>query len=81
MTKHRITRAAALLAGIPRVLPKDWDLDVMQRQHISDVLAITTGRIEGRAGAADLLGLKPSTLRTRMTALGIVRPKRSNLSS
>jgi hypothetical protein len=41
---------------------------------ISEVLAVTDGRIEGRAGAADLLGHKPSTLRTRMMALGIVRP-------
>src|SRR5262245_35887938 len=74
MAKHGITRAAALLAGMPRVLPTDWTLRAMQRQHISEVLAVASGRIEGRAGAADLLGLKPSTLRTRMTALGIVRP-------
>src|SRR5262245_52142682 len=51
MAKHGITRAAALLAGVPRVLPTDWTLRAMQRQHISEVLAVASGRIEGRAGA------------------------------
>lgn len=36
----------------------------------------TTGwRIAGKGGAAQLLGLKPSTLTSRMKALGIQRPK------
>jgi formate hydrogenlyase transcriptional activator len=71
--KQRITRAAALLAGLPSVLPSDWRLSAMQRQHISGVLALTGGRIEGSHGAAALLGLKPSTLRTRIERLGIRR--------
>src|SRR5262245_15422644 len=73
MAKHGITRAAALLAGMARVLPTDWTLRAMQRQHVATVLAFTNGRIEVRAGAADHLALKPRTLRTRMAALGITR--------
>jgi transcriptional regulator with GAF, ATPase, and Fis domain len=69
MDKQRITRAAALLAGLPRVLPDDWRISAMERQHIARVLAGTDGRIEGPRGAAVLLGLKPSTLRTRIQRL------------
>ena len=32
-------------------------------------------RIRGAGGAADQLGLKPTTLETRMARLGLVRPK------
>jgi formate hydrogenlyase transcriptional activator len=38
------------------------------------VLAGTRWRIEGERGAAKLLALSPSTLRSRMQKLGIVRP-------
>ena len=73
MVKARISRAAALLAGPTRRVPADWTIEGMRRRHILEVLALTGGRIEGPGGAADLLGLKPSTLRTRIAALGIVR--------
>jgi transcriptional regulator with GAF, ATPase, and Fis domain len=73
MKRQRITAAAALLVGLPRVLPSDWTLTAMQRRHISSVLGLTEGRIEGPGGAADVLGLKPSTLRTRIAMLGIKR--------
>lgn len=49
-------------------------LEEMQRHHIRSILHATGWRIEGRGGAAYLLGLKPSTLRSRMLKLGIVRP-------
>ena len=69
MSTQGITRAAALLAGLPQLLPTDWSLRTMQRRHISEVLAATDGRIEGPGGAAARLGLKPSTLRTRIRML------------
>jgi transcriptional regulator with GAF, ATPase, and Fis domain len=37
------------------------------------VLTLTQGRIYGPGGAAALLGLKPSTLQSRMKKLGITR--------
>src|SRR5690606_6806526 len=48
-------------------------LDDVQRAHIRAVLARTGGRIYGKGGAAERLGLKPSTLQSRMQKLGITR--------
>ena len=48
-------------------------LDDAQRQHISTILDYTDGRIEGSGGAAEILQLKPSTLRHRIKKLGIQR--------
>ena len=48
-------------------------LDDAQRLHITHVLDHTDGRIEGPDGAAEILGLKPSTLRHRIKKLGIYR--------
>jgi formate hydrogenlyase transcriptional activator len=45
-----------------------------ERRHIQRVLEATRWRIEGARGAAQQLDLKPSTLRSRMAKLGIVRP-------
>jgi len=47
----------------------------VERRHITSVLETTRWRIEGVGGAAHLLGLKPSTLRSRMLKLGIARPR------
>jgi PAS domain S-box-containing protein len=48
-------------------------LQEVERQHIVDVLTQANWRIEGDRGAAKLLNLQPSTLRSRMQKLGIVR--------
>jgi formate hydrogenlyase transcriptional activator len=45
-----------------------------ERDHLKFVLQHARWRIEGLAGAAELLGLHPSTLRSKMRKLGIVRP-------
>jgi formate hydrogenlyase transcriptional activator len=50
--------------------PKDA-LDEVQRLHILAVLEHTGGRVEGPNGAAQLLGLHPNTLRSRLKKLGI----------
>jgi len=47
----------------------------VEREHIRSVLQSTGWRIRGASGAADRLGLRPTTLETRMAKLGIVRPK------
>jgi hypothetical protein len=39
--------------------------------HISEVLKVAQGKIYGSGGAAELLGVKPTTLRWRMDQLGI----------
>lgn len=48
-------------------------LESMEREHILATLEKTRWRIEGKEGAALLLGLNPSTLRGRMRKLGIRR--------
>ncbi len=45
-----------------------------QRQHIQSVLDRTDWMIEGKGGAAEILGINASTLRSRMKKLGIRRP-------
>ncbi|RPJ16044.1 MAG: PAS domain S-box protein [Desulfobacteraceae bacterium] len=49
-------------------------LEETERNQIIKILSETSWRIEGRNGAADILGLHPSTLRARMHKLGIRRP-------
>ncbi len=46
----------------------------IQREAIERVLIETGGRISGPRGAATVLGLKPSTLVSRMQKLGVRRP-------
>jgi len=43
--------------------------------HIRSVLESTGWRIRGNGGAADRLGLRPTTLETRMAKLGLKRPQ------
>jgi transcriptional regulator of acetoin/glycerol metabolism len=50
-------------------------LDETERNQIIKILSDTRWRIEGKDGAAAILGLHPSTLRARMHKLGIVRPE------
>jgi transcriptional regulator with GAF, ATPase, and Fis domain len=45
----------------------------VQRDHIAAVLKLAGGRIYGANGAAALLGLKPSTLQSKMKKLGLSR--------
>jgi formate hydrogenlyase transcriptional activator len=46
----------------------------VEKDHIRAVLETTAWRIRGAGGAADRLGLKPTTLETRMAKLGLKRP-------
>ncbi len=48
-------------------------LEAMEREHILKVLEETHGKINGKDGAAFLLGLHPSTLRFRIKKLDIKR--------
>lgn len=46
-------------------------LDTIITRHITAVLHMAGGRIEGKDGAAEYLGLNPRTLRSRLEKLGI----------
>lgn len=50
------------------------DLAEMERDYIRDVLQSTSWRVRGDGGAAEILGLKPTTLEWRMKKLNIRRP-------
>lgn len=46
----------------------------MEKQHIKKILDRTAWKVSGKNGAAELLGLKPTTLEARMKKLNIKRP-------
>jgi PAS domain S-box-containing protein len=50
-------------------------LEDSERSHILKILTETKWRIEGKEGAAAILGIHPSTLRARLHKLGVVRPE------
>jgi len=58
----------------PPAASEPGSLEDVEREHIIAVLKQTNWRVEGRNGAARILNLQPSTLRSRMQKLGIVRP-------
>jgi formate hydrogenlyase transcriptional activator len=53
--------------------PSQRELAAVERGHILSVLSSTGWRIEGKKGAAVILNLHPSTLRSRIKKLGIKR--------
>jgi PAS domain S-box-containing protein len=54
------------------VLTRD-ELKRQEREAIINVLKQTNGKVSGPGGAAELLGMKPSTLASRISSLGINR--------
>lgn len=56
-------------------LKSSQTLEEIERSHIVRVLESVNWRVSGKAGAAQILGLKPSTLEFRMKKLGIARPQ------
>jgi DNA-binding NtrC family response regulator len=57
----------------PSAAVEEGTLAEIERRHILQVLEGVQWRIAGRGGAAEQLGLKPSTLRSRMEKLGLRR--------
>ncbi len=48
-------------------------LEEIEKRHIIDVMEETGWRVRGKDGAAEILGLKPTTLESRMQKLGMKR--------
>ena len=72
-----LTDGAALRAPLAELLAEtsaDTSLEATEREHIIRVLKETGGMISGPAGAAQRLGLKRTTLQSKMHRLGI-RPQ------
>jgi len=85
--EHVVERAIILSQG-DRLELGDWlpkpgvttdgrisTLDEAERIHILEVLERAGWKVSGKGGAAELLGLKPTTLEARMKKLDIARPK------
>ncbi len=76
-----VTRGSTLELHLPSTrAPGDaaseaGNLQDVERKHILKVLQETGWRISGKNGAAEILGLKRTTLESRMKKLGIHRPK------
>lgn len=71
----RLQMVEGLVLSTP-VLPGPTTLDEVMKNHILTVLNSTRDQISGKGGAAQILGINPSTLRSRMKSLGI-DPKKS----
>jgi PAS domain S-box-containing protein len=74
-----ITKDSKLECDIPTIvnstLQTGRTLRDIERKHIIDTLEMVRWRVSGKNGAAEILGLKPTTLEARMKKLGINRPK------
>ncbi|MGR8935762.1 MAG: sigma 54-interacting transcriptional regulator [Gammaproteobacteria bacterium] len=70
----KIELPSAASASAPCHDPGATLMTDVEREHIVRILEKTGWRIRGTGGAAEILGLKPSTLESRMAKLGIRRP-------
>ena len=71
----RLPEPRAIEVETPSAAGDGASLEDVERQHIIAVLRKANWRIEGNGGAAKTLNLEPSTLRSRMKKLGIVRSR------
>jgi PAS domain S-box-containing protein len=75
-----VSRGTVLEVRLPTFAPQPElpgeadNLQDIERRHILRVLEESGWRVSGRGGAAETLGLKPTTLEARMKKLGIRRP-------
>jgi len=65
-----LAKSRQAVAGQESITLKEIEI-----RHICKVLENTGWKIRGKLGAAEILGMKPTTLETRMSRLGIFRPK------
>jgi DNA-binding NtrC family response regulator len=67
--------ADKLVISSPTLSAAMRTLEDTERSQILKILSETKWRIEGKDGAAAILGIHPSTLRARLHKLGMVRPE------
>ncbi len=72
-----ITTGTALHVDIPKIAEsktvRSMTLEEVEKRHIIEALNTTGWRVSGKNGAAEVLGLNPKTLESRMQRLGIQR--------
>jgi formate hydrogenlyase transcriptional activator len=74
----RVVTAKSEPVEIASASDTNGSLDDVERRHIESVLNQTNWMIEGERGAAKILDMNPSTLRSRMQKLGVKRPGRAS---
>ncbi len=74
LSSGSILRLSDFPPGVGATLAEGRTLEEVERAHILSVMKECGWKLKGRGGAADYLGLNPSTLRFRMSKLGIERP-------
>jgi len=72
-TKGSVLQVIDQFEQVPKETATTQTLEEVEREYIIRTLENTGWRVEGPFGAAKILGLNPSTLRTRMLKLGIQR--------
>ncbi len=74
---EKVERDQSLVTSTATDMALGSSLENVERRHIESVLSQTNWMIEGERGAAKILNMNPSTLRSRMKNLGIKRPNAS----
>jgi len=73
-----VSSGKTLAVSVPQLASSETsetsNLENMERSHLLNVLKKTNWRIAGKGGAAEVLGLKRTTLQSLMRRLGITRP-------
>jgi len=76
-----ITTGPLLPLDVPKIAQSGADLsgtlEETEKRHIIEALNTTGWRVSGKAGAAEVLGINPKTLESRMQRLGIQRSKKN----
>jgi DNA-binding NtrC family response regulator len=76
-----ITTGPVLQLDVPKIAQSGADqsgtLEEVEKQHIIEALNTTGWRVSGKDGAAEILGINPKTLESRMQRLGIKRNKKN----
>src|SRR5262245_40726157 len=71
------TRVAEAVAPQADHVRTDAEIRQLEADNIRAALRAAGGKVSGPGGAAQLLGMKPTTLASRIKSLGIVPPKRA----
>jgi PAS domain S-box-containing protein len=69
-----VSPSSPILPGAERAVRSQLELNRQERDNVLAALETAQWRIYGPGGAAHLLGLKPTTLASRLKRLGIARP-------
>jgi len=76
-----ITTGPVLHLDVPKIAQSGADqsgtLEEVEKRHIIEALNTTGWRVSGKGGAAEVLGINPKTLESRMQRLDIQRSKKN----